>query len=262
MSLSSIVPSFDHFRAFCEIAAVVLGVVAYRDLKRQLTASSALATSLTALSGSLSTRFEGHFPNHLELVTEMLGRTKDAARIMNDFADYGSFTAHALFFEYKRALERLAADRKNVSMLVYSFDEAKRRTTEEFGTVEALKSYEGSKPFSEYLARKNLKTAEPHELVDLMLDDQCFFEKELVRTGMGLKYSRNDSFPLFCWIRDDVEAVFCFQFPGGIQAGESFRSSEIAFYTRDTQLVQTLIRLFDDRYCEGLPPAHESAAGT
>jgi hypothetical protein len=246
---------FELFRVLLEIAAVVLGIRAYFDIRAQLDAASGLAANLASISKTLSTRFIGYFPLNFRKIMQVLKNAHKSVRIMVDYADYGSLTAHEDFLKYVALVNKLGSDPKvDVRMICYPFNEAKMRVNFDFGSEERLKGYKNEVAIKSLLRRKRVeKLPAPEAFIAWLLEDQVNTEKNFRQNGVQL--AMYPHLPLFCWIRDDdEEAVFSFPFnespedyPGEV---EPFRTSEISFVTRETKIVQTLSLTFDEIYAK------------
>ena len=242
------------FRLVLEIAAVLLGVRAYFDIKKQLDAANGLAGRLTSVSKTLSTRFIGYFPLNFRKILQVLKNANKSVRIMVDYADYGSLTAHDDFLEYVKQVSMLGSKPEvDIRIICYTLDEACNRITLDFGTVDKLRTYRDEAGIRSLLRRKQSKELPlPEVFIKWLLQDQVDVENHLRQNGVQIVTFPN--LPLFCWIRDDdEEAVFSFplledpNYPGKI---EPFRTSEISFYTRESRIVKTLAQTFDEIYAK------------
>jgi hypothetical protein len=277
-SLDAIIGStwFETLRFVLEVSAVVLGVKAYLDIKKQLDAADGLAAKLASVSGTLtldsgkltsvsekltsvsktlSTRFIGYFPANFRKIAQVLNNATRSVRIMVDYADYGSLTDHDNYLKYIGRLYELGNDHGiEVKMIVYPLNEARSRIEADFGTNEKLKNYKNEDAIKSLLKRRCVETLpDAKVVVDWLIEYQLKKEEQLKQEGVAL--ATYEHLPLFCWIADDdQEAVFTFplqedpgSYPGKV---EPFRTSEISFYTRETKIVQTLSRTFDEIYAK------------
>ena len=270
------------------IIAFVLAVVAYFDIKRQLRASQLLTErtstvlsnqqeeihrtaelfktsgeqlkELKLISNSLSTRYEGVFPEHLDVVAQVMTGSRRSIRVMADFADYGNYSAHAEFTHYAEILKHKAEFEKvNVEMIVYAAAKAKEKTRQQFSAAD----FDKEKPTTRLAQLVQRQHTDLPGTVDdfyrLLAIDQREIERELRRARVNLLFYRQD-LPLFCWIADDMEAVFAFPFysefdgPSGDNGSGPQRESEMCFYTRDSRLIETLNRVFEQVRSKAEPP--------
>ena len=74
--------------------------------------------------------------------------------------------------------------------------------------------------------------------------------EHLIDMGIEVKHGKSP-LPIFCWIRDDQEAVVCFplrDLAPVFGVGQRLRGEEVSFVTSDPTLIHGFVELFENLY--------------
>lgn len=221
-----------------EVVAVILGGFAFADLYVSLEA-------LKKITASLSTRHE-QFPDSLHGITDMLDADDIAhVRIMVDFVDYGSYADPEWFDRYRAVLNRLARLSTKVEVLSHESQFARKTLIDRF------KNFDKTTKYQEWLLKLKLEpNTTVEQFVDALQKREKLENEQLTENGIKLQHGKSP-LPLFCWIRDEQQAVVCFplhKMAPDIAPGHRLRGEELTFVTSDPNLVQGFAKLFDDLY--------------
>jgi hypothetical protein len=228
-----------------EVAAVTLGLIAFIEFWRNL-------RHLESITASLSTRHED-FPDVLKRITTLLAPTTiHKVRVMVDVVDYGYYVDHRWFEEYRARLCSIAGETTaTVEVLFCDPPQFEAVLHERFNKLTPTDFDQARRLVSGLPGG-----ASPDTLVRHLVDRSVFEAQGLVKERILLR-KLNSRPRLFCWIRDDSEAVIAFPLydihPTFDRPGRRLRGEELTFVTQDAHLIQAFIRMFDESYAAASP---------
>lgn len=201
-------------------------------------------SGLKDISGSISTRFVGAFPENMREIIEILRTARETIEIIVDFPGYGQYSALQYHKDYIEALKNARKNNVKIQIICYQLSLVREERLEQFPDLSPeewlIKTSE--KKFQNYFAEFNdipqpanraglreALTARDHRLID-----------ELRHSQLTWKF-HPDRATFFLWRIDNVEAVFTFKNVGRTDVGLSFR-------THDGNLVKQFGNIFERRW--------------
>ena len=197
--------------------------------------------SLVDISGSMSTKFVGKFPDHISEVARLLGTAKRKVVIVCDLLGYGYYSNPAHYMQYKSSITGLPAD-ISVAITIYDEGQAMAAAKEQLG--ESLEEIQKSETYRNYVAfykiAKKDRPTSIEQFYDQWAEDCRQHYKEFNVGAIRICKTRVDkSIPVFFWMVDDRAAVFSFP-------SLSIDPPEVAFETSDPNLLQMFDRIRQD----------------
>jgi hypothetical protein len=276
-------PKWVHSLAsICTVLALVLTLIAMMWSCNQ-------SDTLEEISGALSTKYLGDFPDQIPAITRMIAPPDDGAKhtvdIMVDHVGYGQYSLPKQedFLKYYSAFQQ-QPENVQVRMLIYSNDQAERDTKKQF--PEELFDFEKRRQtFKIYFTERHTELTAPcktWEEFDKKVQYKDFIgllrQTQVTRYQIGLVGKRggsakqrnveirfiNRELPFFLWMRDGKEAVFAFEKPGvdvtavknasdPVEALSQFGTNSVSFRTIDTKLLSTYEGIFERLWKENSP---------
>lgn len=200
------------------VVALVLACYQTWAAHRQTIQLEAHSDALSFVTGSLSTRFLGAFPNYLTSVIELIDSAESDLHIVTGNPIPAYFTAPSLFLAYSQAIERRVRSGLSVSLICMGKKQRRRRLelqfpTEEDAWQEWLTLHRSS--VDDFL-RFRFSELEAAKLdCDQFLDLLERVQEDLVRETFrfrGVSVTEVDTLvSLQVWIADSARAVFAIQ---------------------------------------------------
>ena len=207
----------------------------------QLVQARNASKSLTDISGSMSTKYVGKFPDHLSEITRLLRTAKRKVVIVCDLLGYGYYSNPTHYMQYKACIADLSGGDIEVVITIYDEARAMAATKEQLG--DSFDEISKSETFKNYLNFYNKRKEPPTTMAqfyDSMKDD---YRKQYNEFNVGTikirKAKASKSLPVFFWVVDDRAAVFSFP-------SLSIDPPEVAFETSDRNLLQMFARIRED----------------
>jgi hypothetical protein len=200
-----------------------------------------------SLSSTVQTRAIGHFPENLRAIVELIENTKKRLIIATDVASYGQLSNPDECARYHAALVDRAAHSVDIEIIAYSGARADNERRWQF--IDYVNK--GEEGFQELISQERWKHfAAKNGIVNAKNCDDFF--KALVFADLKFRHgisqtstvkvfdlpNREDTLPVFFWLRDGEEAIFSL-----FTVGENGR--EISFRTVDQSITDILSETFD-----------------
>ena len=272
------------------VVTLILGFIAFRDLKKNL-------NGLSSIAESLSTKHRS-FSSSVEKIKDLVSKEYiSTLRVMVDVADYGHYSVSDKPGIIQQRIKELAETKgADVKVLVYTGKLSREKLTA-FLTDERFRSFlNGDKNYCKSVLDQLGLSSQPTPTLDEFLDrlhKRAKNAAQFLQDGNVKLRCRDSDLPLYCWIRDEKEAVFAIPlyYPnpgprptsdsaadkpaenlvpeshfgitqrGAISSrsdpsyvfgpGRRLRGREISFSTHDHQLIKALEGLFDRLYNVG-----------
>lgn len=214
------------------------------------------AGDLKDISGSMSTRFVGPFPENMKAIISLLDKANRTIEILVDFPGYGQFSALDSHIAYLEKLIRARQRKVKVQIIGYQLALATKERAEQFPDCppDQWTQIAASQNFHEYF---NFFTDLPRPNDSKMLRqalvrrDVALFD-ELRGKGVEWKFHQETA-AFFLWLVDGAEAIFTFKNVGRKDVGLSFR-------TRDGNLVRQFKEIFSRRWTNARENYDDAAA--
>src|ERR1700704_7064515 len=232
-----------------ELQSIIQDLSHQRDiLRNELTRISGELAQQTSglkdISGSVSTRFVGAFPENMREIIEVLRNAKETIEIVVDFPGYGQYSALQYHKDYIQALIDARQKRVGIRIICYHLPLVLRERMEQFPDLPADEWIQKTteKKFKDYFAeftdiprpenRAGLREA-------LTTRDRALIKK-LSQQQVTWKF-HSELAAFFLWRIDNAEAIFTFKNVGRTDVGLSFR-------THDGNLVKQFGDIFERRW--------------
>jgi hypothetical protein len=207
------------------------------------------------IARSMSTRYIGPFPDHLDDIVEVVQRADRDVVMMADCMDYGSFWRPETHTKLHDAVKNAVRKKISVRILVGGEPEAITRSshlrTSDFDKIYATTEF--AHYFDVYAGDPKPNTFE--EFRRIMMTHQERFKQELLSVGVEIRTLPQEvacGVNLFLWMEDDQDAVFLFP-------ESSDRTIGLAFRTRDSKLLEIFKATFERYWPSGQPVTNATA---
>ena len=216
------------------------------------------ADGLKDISGSISTRFVGPFPENMQEIIALLKNAKRKIEIVVDFPGYGQYSALRSHVKYTEALIGARQESVTIQIICYQLGLVRKERLEQFPdiTPEQWTRKCADKKFTDYFALfKSIPMPKDCAgLREAFTRRDSALIKELGDRGVDWKF-HSEPAAIFLWMIDDAEAIFTFKNVGRKDVGLSFR-------THDGNLVRQFGEIFARRWNNAKdeydPPAMQS----
>jgi len=201
-------------------------------------------SGLKDISGSVSTRFVGAFPENMREIIELLKSARETIEIVVDFPGYGQYSALKYHKEYIKALIEARHKKVAIRIICYQLALVRKERMEQFPdiTPEEWAQKISEKKFNDYFAEfKDLpRPGDRAGLRDALTRRDRGLIEELHHPQLTWKF-HPELAAFFLWRIDNAEAIFTFKNVGRTDVGLSFR-------THDGNLVKQFGDIFDRRW--------------
>jgi len=232
-----------------ELQSIIQDLGHQRDiLRNELTRISGELAQQTSglkdISGSVSTRFVGAFPENMREIIEVLGNARETIEIVVDFPGYGQYSALQYHKEYIQALIHARQKRVGIRIICYQLPVVRRERMEQFPDLPADEWTQktSEKKFKDYFAEfTNIPRPENRAgLRDALTTRDRVLIEQLCQHQVTWKF-HPELAAFFLWRIDNAEAIFTFKNVGRTDVGLSFR-------THDGNLVKQFGDIFERRW--------------
>jgi hypothetical protein len=242
-----------------EIVGVVLGVIGiagtfvalglafdqYRKARETINDLNKVAQELTSVKESVLTYYIGVFPDFLDNIVEMLTPRAKELIIFCDYPGYGIFSEREKFDHYIHQIRQQDVNEAKIRFTYLHRHRREKLHLEQFGVISNWEAWKQDsdnerkiKCFLDdtYGEGQTIETITEEDFNELLIGaDQKVLDKHF---SSAEKIEINLPMPLYFWIRDSEEAIFAIAtMSGGV--------IEVAFHTRDHNLITALKHIFD-----------------
>lgn len=201
-------------------------------------------SGLKDISGSVSTRFVGAFPENMREIIELLKNARETIEIVVDFPGYGQYSALKYHKEYIKALIDARQKKVAIRIICYQLALVRKERMEQFPdiTPEEWAQKISEKKFNDYFAEfKDIpRPGDRAGLREAFTTRDRTLIKEFRHPQLTWKF-HPELAAFFLWRIDNAEAIFTFKNVGRTDVGLSFR-------THDGNLVKQFGDIFERRW--------------
>ena len=213
------------------VLAIAFAIVQFMDAKRQ-------EREITAIEGSVSTRFVGLFPKNLRHIREVISQADRYVYVMVDFIGYGQYSAPDEHQKYLAALQTAIRNNLDVKVICYTAILGEEERKQQFPDPPAqFEGIRNKKIFEAFCATNKIS---PCPATNAALREALERRDALVRPVSNTKYL-DEAAAFFVWLEDDEDAVFTFKNLGNRELGLSFR-------TQDANLIRQFKEIFNETW--------------
>jgi hypothetical protein len=199
---------------------------------------------------SVSSRYIGAFPGNMQEINDVTAKSCQFLLILTDWVGFGSYSSPEAYRDYERHLTTLLTSDHPVRICIvaYSTDRLRKEFENQISREKFEKTEKQTDRFRDYYRKHWGRREKPPETYDDFVDDMVRAEEQqrerLKDHRVEIQTVEEPSLVLL-WLRDGVDAVFCFQ-ASGTDTDPSFR-------TQDMGLVLALGEIFKARWKGALP---------
>ena len=201
-------------------------------------------SGLKDISGSVSTRFVGAFPENMREIIDLLKNAREKIEIVVDFPGYGQYSALQYHKEYIKALIDARQRKVEIRIICYQLALVRKERLEQFPdtTPEEWAQKISEKKFNDYFAEFTdvPRPRDRAELREALTARDRTLMKELYQPQLIWRF-HPELAAFFLWRVDNAEAIFTFKNVGRTDVGLSFR-------THDGNLVKQFGDIFERRW--------------
>ncbi len=233
-----------------------------KNIEHQQERLKEITERLEYVAKTLPTRFIGSFPDHLNVISELIQRANENFYILVDCADYGSFSypeGHKAFMEAIRSVRNRANGEKEIAIEIKICGkfELISRSSEFWQDWEAARSKKNPNAWEKLQCNPKFRncinkfcrsneiaktTFDPdnytkNDFIRLLRDKHKTVVKELRELKVQVGHCRglqHRMAGIFFWMRDEAEAIFLLSHTGTEAHG-------LAFVTSDKNLMEVFI---------------------
>lgn len=125
---------FGQATLWLAVLALVLACFQTWEARKQSTRLKAHSDALVLITGSLSTRYLGKFPDYLPVVSDLVRSARIELRIVNGNPTPGYFSSPSTWLDYKQALEKKVRSGVVVSLICMNDRQRRQRLEQQFPT--------------------------------------------------------------------------------------------------------------------------------
>jgi hypothetical protein len=197
---------------------------------------------LKAVADSVRTQFLERFPFDLPQIIDLVNRAERKLDIVADYAAYGQFSNPDGYNRYREALKNTQGRRPdvNVRVIVYNDTARIKAVDGELGTTPSdFSSLTSSQTWIDYFRfyRGREKPTTLEAFKKMLTDEEESCLRQLHDKGI-IPDRLQGPFPMFFWLRDDIEAIFVFY--SFDRTNPLKERQAVAFRTFDTNLIEMM----------------------